>query len=104
MTSLCALVCALSSFVLPAVAQLPSNYTNAFKQVSLSAPDGSIKASFMQLGATITHLLVRDRHGAFRDVVLGYDNTVSTEPLVKQHVAELFSPGCVLFVEYRRSI
>ncbi|MBW0464806.1 hypothetical protein O181_004521 [Austropuccinia psidii MF-1] len=41
---------------------------------NLSAPDGSIYASFLGVGATVQSLLVKDRWGAFRDIVLGFDN------------------------------
>ncbi|EGG01860.1 uncharacterized protein MELLADRAFT_38932 [Melampsora larici-populina 98AG31] len=40
----------------------------------LSASDGSIHASFIGLGASIQTLMVKDRSGSFRDIVLGYDN------------------------------
>ncbi|KAH9808315.1 galactose mutarotase-like domain-containing protein [Melampsora americana] len=40
----------------------------------LSASDGSIHASFIGLGASIQSLMVKDRSGSFRDIVLGYDN------------------------------
>jgi len=42
--------------------------------VQLEALDGSIKASFVSYGAAIQSLWVKDKHGAFRDIVLGYDN------------------------------
>ncbi|KAJ7177683.1 galactose mutarotase-like domain-containing protein [Mycena filopes] len=42
--------------------------------VALTAPDGSIKANFIAWGATTTNLWVKDRHGSFRDILLGFDN------------------------------
>ncbi|KAG0140682.1 hypothetical protein CROQUDRAFT_52879 [Cronartium quercuum f. sp. fusiforme G11] len=50
------------------------NRTDPFAIHHLSAPDGSIHASFIGLGASIQTLMVKDRSGSFRDVVLGYDN------------------------------
>lgn len=43
----------------------------------LQAPDGSITAKFVSIGATLTELWVKDRDGTARDVVLGYDDPVS---------------------------
>ncbi|KAG6820189.1 hypothetical protein H0H93_004182 [Arthromyces matolae] len=45
-----------------------------FDVTTLSAPDGSITAKFVSLGATMTELWVRDKHGNPRDVILGYDD------------------------------
>ncbi|KAJ6486379.1 galactose mutarotase-like protein [Mycena vitilis] len=42
--------------------------------VKLTAPDGSAKANFMPFGATATNFWVKDKHGKFRDILLGYDN------------------------------
>ncbi|KAJ7682647.1 galactose mutarotase-like protein [Mycena polygramma] len=42
--------------------------------VNLTAPDGSAKANFMPFGATATNFWVKDKHGKFRDILLGYDN------------------------------
>ncbi|KAJ7819516.1 galactose mutarotase-like domain-containing protein [Mycena leptocephala] len=43
--------------------------------VKLAAPDGSIKANFIRrFGATATNLWVKDKHGKFRDILLGFDN------------------------------
>ena len=49
-----------------------------FDITEIKAPDGSITAKFVSLGATLTELWVRDRNGNARDIVLGYDNNVST--------------------------
>lgn len=46
----------------------------SFIPTTLTAPDGSISATFIPLGATLTHLLVRNRDEKFKDVVLGYDD------------------------------
>jgi hypothetical protein len=40
--------------------------------------DGSITAKFVSIGATLTELWVKDKHGKTREVVLGYDNPVSS--------------------------
>lgn len=49
-----------------------------FKEHTISAPDGSITAKFIGSGASLSELWVKDKYGRLRDVVLGYDNTVST--------------------------
>lgn len=49
-----------------------SNASQAFKQYTIEA-DG-IKANFIEYGARITHLYVKDRNNVDRDVVLGYDS------------------------------
>lgn len=41
--------------------------------ITITAPDNSIKANFLSYGATLKNLWVKDRHGDFRDIVLGYD-------------------------------
>ncbi|KAL1744594.1 galactose mutarotase-like domain-containing protein [Schizophyllum fasciatum] len=45
-----------------------------FDVTTLTAPDGSVTAKFVSLGATLTELWVKDRDGNARDVVLGYDD------------------------------
>ncbi|KAG2003013.1 galactose-1-epimerase [Coprinopsis cinerea AmutBmut pab1-1] len=45
-----------------------------FDVTEIKAPDGSISASFVSIGATLTQLWVKDRDGKARDVVLGYDD------------------------------
>ncbi|KAM6492142.1 galactose mutarotase-like protein [Amanita muscaria] len=54
-----------------------------FDVTELSAPDGSITAKFVSLGATLTELWVKDKFGKARDVVLGYDNNtlLLTDPI-----------------------
>lgn len=51
--------------------------------IRISADDDSIRAGFMPYGAGITELWVRDRSGAWRDVVLSFDNTTNylTDPI-----------------------
>ncbi|PLW47722.1 hypothetical protein PCANC_11471 [Puccinia coronata f. sp. avenae] len=51
------------------------NHLDAFAVHNISAPDGSIYGSFVGIGASLQSLFVKDRHGTFRDIVLGYDNT-----------------------------
>ncbi|KAI9600419.1 hypothetical protein H4Q26_000202 [Puccinia striiformis f. sp. tritici PST-130] len=51
------------------------NHLDGFAVHNISAPDGSIYGSFIGLGASVQSLFVKDRHGSFRDIVLGYDNT-----------------------------
>ncbi|TEB31056.1 galactose mutarotase-like protein [Coprinellus micaceus] len=45
-----------------------------FDVTELKAPDGSITAKFVSIGATLTELWVKDKDGKARDVVLGYDD------------------------------
>ncbi|KAG7090153.1 hypothetical protein E1B28_011762 [Marasmius oreades] len=53
-----------------------------FDVTTLSAPDGSITAKFVSVGATMTELWVKDRNGKARDVILGYDDNTNllTDP------------------------
>ncbi|KII95246.1 hypothetical protein PLICRDRAFT_48209 [Plicaturopsis crispa FD-325 SS-3] len=46
----------------------------ALTPIKLAAPDGSIKAHFIARGAATTNVFVKDKHGKFRDVILGFDN------------------------------
>ncbi|KAJ3571129.1 hypothetical protein NP233_g3966 [Leucocoprinus birnbaumii] len=45
-----------------------------FDLTEIKAPDGSISAKFVSLGATMTELWVKDKFGKPRDVILGYDD------------------------------
>jgi galactose mutarotase-like enzyme len=45
-----------------------------FDVTTIRAPDNSITAKFVSLGATLTELWVKDRSGKPLDVVLGYDD------------------------------
>ncbi|KAK4057021.1 hypothetical protein OIO90_001921 [Microbotryomycetes sp. JL221] len=47
---------------------------DVFRDWTIQAPDGSIKATFIGLGATLTNLWVPDKYGRLRDVVVGYDD------------------------------
>ncbi|KAF8198532.1 galactose mutarotase-like protein [Pholiota molesta] len=53
-----------------------------FNLAEIKAPDGSITAKFVSLGATLTELWVNDKDGKARDVVLGYDDNslLATDP------------------------
>ncbi|EIN10310.1 galactose mutarotase-like protein [Punctularia strigosozonata HHB-11173 SS5] len=42
--------------------------------VKISSPDGSAYANFIPYGAIVTNFFVKDKHGKFRDIILGYDN------------------------------
>lgn len=55
--------------------RVSENHSDGFAVHNISAPDGSIYGSFVGLGASVQSLFVKDRHGSFRDIVLGYDNT-----------------------------
>ncbi|PPQ65991.1 hypothetical protein CVT26_010651 [Gymnopilus dilepis] len=66
------LLCALLTVVallLPAHAE-----TTAITPVQLVAPDGSMRAAFIPFGAITTNIWVKDKHGVFRDIILGFDN------------------------------
>ncbi|KAF9444910.1 galactose mutarotase-like protein [Macrolepiota fuliginosa MF-IS2] len=54
-----------------------------FDVTEINAPDGSISAKFVSLGATLTELWVKDKNGKARDVVLGYDDNTKllTDPI-----------------------
>ncbi|KAL1731785.1 galactose mutarotase-like domain-containing protein [Schizophyllum commune] len=81
-----------------------------FDVTTLTAPDGSVTAKFVSLGATLTELWVKDRDGNPRDVVLGYDDNskLLTDPnhpsfnpiigrLVLNGTAQLCQPyACIL--------
>lgn len=60
-----------------ALAQNPSwdNSTRSpFTPIQLNASDGSITAVVLPYGATLHSLIVPDRNGTLRDLVLGYDD------------------------------
>ncbi|KAF7332023.1 hypothetical protein MKEN_00082600 [Mycena kentingensis (nom. inval.)] len=63
-----------AAFVLAAAAKSVPPKTDPLKTISIAAPDGSLKADFIAFGATNTNLWVKDKHGVFRDILLGYDN------------------------------
>ena len=47
--------------------------------VLVTLASDKIRATFMDLGATILSLCVRDRHGDWQDVVLGYESLTDYE-------------------------
>jgi len=64
----------LATLALTAAAKSVPQPTDPLKTISIAAPDGSVKADFIPFGATNTNLWVKDKHGHFRDILLGYDN------------------------------
>ncbi|KAJ7368453.1 galactose mutarotase-like protein [Mycena albidolilacea] len=64
----------LAALVLNAYAVSAPKPVDPLASVTLSAPDGSAKAAFIPFGATTTNFWVKDKHGKFRDILLGYDN------------------------------
>ncbi|KAI0037161.1 galactose mutarotase-like protein [Vararia minispora EC-137] len=46
-----------------------------FDVTTISAPDGSVTAKFVSIGATMVELWVRDKHGESLDVIAGYDDS-----------------------------
>ncbi|KZP17313.1 galactose mutarotase-like protein [Athelia psychrophila] len=59
---------------LAAKAFASSNSSSNFATLAIEAPDGSAKAHFIRRGATTTNFWVKDKHGKFRDIILGFDN------------------------------
>ncbi|TDL30003.1 galactose mutarotase-like protein [Rickenella mellea] len=55
-------------------ASLKARSPDPLEVVSIIAPDGSAKANFISFGATATNFWVKDKHGKFRDILLGFDN------------------------------
>ncbi|KAJ3049942.1 hypothetical protein HK097_009067 [Rhizophlyctis rosea] len=45
-----------------------------FHVFTLTSPKGNLVAKFTNFGATLTHLIVKDKDGKARDVVSGFDN------------------------------
>ena len=43
---------------------------------TISAPDGSVTAKFVSIGATMVELWVKDKHGESLDVIPSYDDPV----------------------------
>ena len=54
-----------------------------YNRISLRSPDDSLRATFIPYGASLTEFWTRDRHGVWRDIVLGYDNVTNwgTDPI-----------------------
>ncbi|KAJ7498768.1 galactose mutarotase-like domain-containing protein [Mycena latifolia] len=63
-----------ATLVLSAGAALTPRTADPLAAVKLTAPDGSAMANFIPFGATATNFWVKDKHGKFRDILLGYDN------------------------------
>ncbi|KAH7103324.1 galactose mutarotase-like protein [Auriculariales sp. MPI-PUGE-AT-0066] len=59
----------LASLLVPALAA-PSPLDG----ITIAAPDGSVKATFIPYGATLTNFWARDKYGRLRDVAVGYDD------------------------------
>ncbi|KAH8929987.1 galactose mutarotase-like protein [Atractiella rhizophila] len=59
---------------LAAASPLITRQASNISSHAISAPDGSIHASFVEVGAALQRLLVKDRYGAWKDVVLGFDD------------------------------
>ncbi|KAJ7276545.1 galactose mutarotase-like domain-containing protein [Mycena haematopus] len=64
----------LSGLVLNAYAASTPAPVDPLVSVNLTAPDGSAKAAIMPFGATTTNFWVKDKHGKFRDIILGFDD------------------------------
>jgi len=45
-----------------------------FDGVNISAKDGSVKATFIPYGATLTNFWTKDKYGKLRDIAIGYDD------------------------------
>ncbi|KDQ16849.1 hypothetical protein BOTBODRAFT_186464 [Botryobasidium botryosum FD-172 SS1] len=76
-----------------------------FDVTSISAPDGSVTAKFVSIGATLTEFWAKDRKGVLRDLVLGYDDnsellTDSNHPLygpiAGRHICEPYCKRNIL--------
>ncbi|KAJ6598912.1 galactose mutarotase-like domain-containing protein [Mycena vulgaris] len=63
-----------AALALSAGAALTPQTTDPLAVVKLTAPDGSAMANFIPFGATTTNFWVKDKHGKFRDILLGFDN------------------------------
>ncbi|KAI0062709.1 galactose mutarotase-like protein [Artomyces pyxidatus] len=61
-------------FVAAVVGRALGNGVYPFDVTSISAPDGSITAKFVSIGATLTELWVKNKFGEALDVVPGYDD------------------------------
>ncbi|KAF5336545.1 hypothetical protein D9611_006726 [Ephemerocybe angulata] len=72
----------LNVFGIFATATVPKASDWPYDVTELKAPDGSITAKFVSVGATLTELWVKDKNGKARDVVLGYDDPskLSSDP------------------------
>jgi hypothetical protein len=57
-----------------------------FSQSWTLSPSHIRSANFLPVGATTANLYVKDKHGKFRDVLLGYDNHVGDVPCMFLYV------------------
>ncbi|KAJ7228515.1 galactose mutarotase-like protein [Mycena pura] len=64
----------LATLVLAAGASSVPRAADPLEPIKLTAPDGSAMANFIPFGATTTNFWVKDKHGKFRDILLGFDN------------------------------
>ncbi|TDL29404.1 galactose mutarotase-like protein [Rickenella mellea] len=55
-------------------ASIEAKNPDPLEVVSIVSPDGSAKANFISFGATAVNFWVKDKHGKFRDILLGFDN------------------------------
>jgi len=57
-----------------ALAQLNESEPWPFDVTTISAPDGSVTAKFVSIGATMVELWLKDKHGESLDVIPSYDD------------------------------
>ncbi|KAF4619448.1 hypothetical protein D9613_005351 [Agrocybe pediades] len=57
----------------------------ALTPITLVAPDASARAAFIPFGATTTNFWVKDKHGKFRDILLGFDDHTLYQSDAKGH-------------------
>lgn len=48
-----------------------------FNEVRIRSPDDSLRLTFMPYGASVKEVYVKDREGAWQDVILGFDNATN---------------------------
>lgn len=48
-----------------------------YNEIRIRAEDDSIRATFLPYGASLSELWVKDRQGAWQDVILGFDNSTN---------------------------
>ncbi|KAF9569343.1 galactose mutarotase-like protein [Agrocybe pediades] len=79
------LVLALCLTVIPCSALTSKLPDNALTPITLVAPDASARAAFIPFGATTTNFWVKDKHGKFRDILLGFDDHTLYQSDAKGH-------------------
>ncbi|KAJ3074322.1 hypothetical protein HK102_005817 [Quaeritorhiza haematococci] len=79
--------------VIPAGSPTIADLTGDIKQYTIKSPTGAVEARILSYGATLTHLLTKDKSGIVRDVVLGFD-----DPLKYIEIGKAQNPyfGCVV--------